>query len=366
MSKFKITFLFIFLSVLFACGGGSSTEQQPPTQPPTQPPPEPVPVISFADLVLPDVIANRFSFNDSIKLAATQSGIYKQEDSQWVLKSENTWNVLDITIVFDDHYLASVKLNNEYFLLESVDSGESWTFLTTDFGGSGTANEKINRLKYEESTGILYATGYSALASSNDLGRTWTLLSGTWQGIAKGLHALAINEALNTVWFGGQGSIENPILRQYSLSNATTSNHDDITHLLPLPSTIESIVFQPSNSNIVYAAGEGGIIVSNDAGDSWEGLLLYNNYRFYYGLLVNPDDNNTIYTAGWSKDINTPQNLIVERSLDGGTTWEEFIHPSATLYGGVRSMAYSRNQDEELTLHLGLSEGGLIDVKFAD
>lgn len=365
ISTFLVTFLMLLLS---ACGGsgGGSTNTPSPT-----PNPEPSPVYEFSEPVLNSVVFHQFSFANDIKLAATDSGVYQLTNNQWRAISPSSWYVYDLAIISSTHYIASIKLNNDYSLFESNDSGATWENINNNFGNTrsnnGGANERMNRIKYDAASGVLYATGYDVLASSSDFAQTWLAEAGTWQGLARGLAALAIHPMRTQIWFGGQGAIENPIFREYNLSNGVLTVHDDaIAALLPLPSTIEGIVFHPSNNSTIFAMGEGGIVRTNDAGASWQGLLLDDNYRFYYDLVIDPNNTNRIYTAGWSKDINTAQALIVERSLDAGANWELYTHPNTSLFGGVRSMAHSVHQDNKLTLYLGLQNGGLVEVTFND
>ena len=362
MKLIQRLFILIFIGLLIACGGSGDSNPIP------NPTPSPEPTIVFAQPVLENVIVNQFSFQDTTKLAATNKGIYTLENNQWTLISNSDWYVYDIAILLRTHFIASIKLNDKFYLVESLNSGERWEFLATDFGGPDrelyNGNERINRIKYDPSNGVLYATGFEVLASSNNLGRNWTALSGNWQGLARGLEALSINFEQNTVWFGGQGAIEDPIFRQYSMITNAVTVHDDITHLLPLPSTIKGIVLHPTEANTVFAMGEGGIIVSRNSGNDWSGFLLDDNYRFYYNLIIDHNDASQMYTAGWSKDINDPQKLVVERTRDGGATWEIFNHPSNTLNGGVQSMAHSLDANNELVLHFGLYKGGIIDVRF--
>lgn len=369
MMQLKTTVIaIIFLGMLYGCGGSSNDSNQ---DVPTLPEPEPSPIFEFTEPVLSNIVFYQFSFKNNTKIAATSEGVYALINSDWVSISPATWLVFDVVIVSSTHYIASIQVNNSFSLAETTNSGTDWEIITNNFGGTdpntNTANEKVQRIKYDESTGILYATGYDVLGSSNDFARTWSAVAGNWQGLARGLSALTINSMQQKVWFGGQGAIENPIFRAYSMTTgAITVHNDDISALLPIPSTVESVVFHPNNPDIMYAMGEGGIVQSSDGGDTWQGFLLDNNYRFYYNLVIDPNNTDRIYAAGWSKDINSPQALNIERTLNGGLSWESYVHPNSALYGGMRSMAHTVNQDNSLTLHIGLQNGGVVNASFSD
>lgn len=354
---------------LLACGGGGSSELT--NNPVPQPVPDPANQITFSDPVLSNVVINKLRFSGATKLGASNSGIYKLVNDQWTLQSSNAWVVFDVAIVSASHFVASIQINNTFQLAQSIDAGNTWEFITHDFGGPtvtpGLSNEKVQAIVYEPQTGILYASGYSVLASSNDEGRTWQKLSGTWQGLARGAAALTLNSANQSIWFGGQGAIENPILQEYSSASNTTQSHNDaVSALLPIPSTIEGIVIHPDSSDVVFAAGEGGIIKTENNGETWTGVLLDNGYRFYYSLIIDPSNTSTMYTAGWSKDINTTQPLVLELTKDGGQTWEAFTHPNSTLFGGVRSMQSEVNENDEFALYFALQNGGIVQVSITD
>ncbi|MEI8649671.1 hypothetical protein P4S73_20180 [Paraglaciecola sp. Hal342] len=58
--------------------------------------------------------------------AATNAGVYQLKDEQWVnLTDFQQWEVFDLESVGSGHYLASVKQNNDFYLVESTDSGVS-------------------------------------------------------------------------------------------------------------------------------------------------------------------------------------------------------------------------------------------------
>lgn len=362
MNKSNLVISVVLLLTLCTCTGGKGSgtnESQPPITPDQK--------ISFGTPSLDGLIVNQLEFKYDVRLAATNGGIFKYIDESWQLVSRSDWRVSDVVILYDYLYIAAIETNVDFYLAESLDGGETWSIINSDFGGPDRAladkNEKVHRLSFDDSTGILYATGYDVMATSGDFGRTWESQDGLWQGFARGLSALALNIDLQTVWFGGQGAIENLVLREYSMTSYQTKSHSEVTEHLATPSTIKGIVFDPNNSALMYASGEGGIVVSRNSGQTWEGFRLNDESRFYFDLVIDPVNSNVMYTAGWSKYFDEPQLLIVERTIDGGKTWEQFRHPDDQLFGGVYSIAFTRNEGD-LVLHLGLYKGGIMQVSF--
>lgn len=96
---------------------------------------------------------------------------------------------------------------------------------------------------------------------------------------------------------------------------------------LPAPSgTTGEFAFSPSDANVVYATGFGGLIRSLDGGFTWEDItpeFLADGYA----LAVHPADSQMVFLA---------YNEWIYRSTDGGETWTP-IYP----LGGVWTMLYT-------------------------
>ena len=355
LSYFVKTVVSVFLSLhLLACGsGGGSLERPTPTPQPAVPQPK------FAQSGLESRTVNRLLVTESVIYAATDAGLYAQIDGQWQLRSQADWHVLDMVRFGERHLLVSASQKDKSLLAETKDDGLNWQIIEHNFGGM--EGEPARRLVLHQ--GNLYGVGYDVLAVSEDRGRHWRILAGGWNGFARGMSALAAHPTKPDVWYGGQGAIENIVLRKLDTETLAEESYPDIVDLLPMPSTVKSIVFHPANPEQLYVSGEGGIILSQDYGQSWQALRTNENYRFYFGLLLDSRDPDVMYTAGWKKDYDNPQSLILEISRDGGDTWQNYQHPDSNLFGGVYSMG-SRNEQGKEVLYLGLFRGGVMRVVF--
>lgn len=243
-------------------------------------------------------------------------------------------------------------------LYETVNGGANWLPVDNDFGG-GLENEGIWALHYDPASGRLYATGQDALAVSEDVGRSWELLAGTWNGVSPPTTALNLNAATGHVWFGGQNAIEQMKLMRHDLTSGTTTQFS--TFLLPAPAAIKGITFDPSDPNHLLACGEGGILQSRNNGATWTRPLGDVDYRFYFQAAFDPRDARIIYTASWAKEFELPQPLVFEISTDSGASWAAYGIDDPSLFGGAWSVI-AVVEDGRTVVYLGLFLGGIMKV----
>lgn len=149
-------------------------------------------------------------------------------------------------------------------------------------------------------------------------------------------------------------------LRRFDLSSGTGRGFG---RLLPSPSVIKDIVFRTQEEPaLVFASGEGGILRSEDNGETWTQPLGDVNFRFYYELVIDPQASDTVFTAGWDKAAaGGPQPLILEVSRDAGRNFEAFEYDDADLRGGALSVL-DVVEEGETVLYIGLDGGGIIKV----
>ncbi|MBU3005305.1 hypothetical protein [Paraglaciecola arctica] len=319
--------------------------------------------VEFGDIGLDGLISNRVLVTSDGVVVATDKGAYKSIDRgiSWELMTPEDWYVLDIIEIDTLHLMISAQLKGSNFLSESFDGGKTWIQLRANFGAENSNHaEQVNRMDWDELTQTLFATGIEVLARSNDRGLIWEVVSGGWNSFGSGMRSVSYSTNQNVAFYGGQGAIENPLLKRVDLSNNSES-FIDLTDLLPMPSTIEEIQFDENDDNTLFVSGEGGLITSSDLGETWTPLLLDDDSRFFFDFVKDKRFNDHFYTAGWNKVFDEPQPLILEISQDNGNSWQQFTHPSQTLFGGVRTMDILYEGDEAI-LFLGLYKGGVIKV----
>lgn len=348
MSKNMVLSLSIFLVLLLsACGGSSDL---------------PKPSMTLEYEGLDGRIITRLYQDEQNLLAATDRGLYlKQQDSTWQLAGLEEREILDVAVMAPGHYLATTELLSgdvlEYRLFETLNGGQSWQEITHNFGGD-EGPEAIYGLHYDADNRALYATGIESLAASYDEGRSWVLLEGLWHAFGQRKAIVKRNPATNEIWFGGQNAFEQLVLRVYSLDTGELRGYSD---LLPNPSVIYGIQFDPARPDWVLVSGEGGVLSSSDRGANWTTLIGDVDYRFYFDVAIDPQNPNRLYTGGWDKNWDSPQQLVFEVSADGGANWKQYAYSDPTFFGGVRSMI-SVVEKGKTRVYLGLYRGGVMKV----
>jgi photosystem II stability/assembly factor-like uncharacterized protein len=359
LPRIAISSIFALLvSLVAACSGDNSPVVTPP--PPLPPPPPPQAI--FIHEGLDGLTVHRIKQNNNSLFAATDTGLFSKPIGQdsWHTLGLDDSNIHDIVFINDEHWLAAVSdvgplPNVNPQLLETVNGGSNWLQVDNDLGG--VASVGMQALFYDSINMRLFATAWNALAVSNDVGRTWRLLDGNLD-VLTALGALNWNEAMDQVWVGGQNNIEEMLLRRFDLQTGESGLFES---LLPPPAAIKGITFDRNNPDRILASGEPGILQSLDNGDNWSILLSNEDARFYFETELDSEDSQIIYTAGWTKNFDDPQPLIIEVSRDGGANWVQYAHDDPNLFGGVWSL-HAVSENNETVIYAGLFRGGIVKV----
>ena len=307
-------------------------------------------------------IINDIMRQENKLFALTDNGLYENSST-----SNGNWKNLNL----DDKEVIGFKIlqNGDYFAVWnnpqdqspvsgisiSSNQGDSWEEIDHNFGGK-QAEQFSSFYALDSNPNVMYAGGWGVLAKSTDGGKSWVPQWGDWGMLANGVDEIALNPSDTIdIWFGGQGSIENGYL--VKKTGNTTKEWDD---LVPNPTVVKNITFDPTDPNNVYVGFEGALLKTDSGGNSWQTLIESTDNRFFFGIEIPSKNNQTIYTGGWLKSFNDPQPLILFTSEDGGTTWEEIKH-EVEDFGGINSMLLVEGDSQDL-LFLGLYKGGVYRV----
>jgi hypothetical protein len=322
------------------------------------------PQTEFSIEGLQNKVIRKLALYDHELFAATDQGLFGKN-----LNNSDGWKSLGLS---DEHLSTFVRISDAYWLAASHDydeatelfplfvstnKGENWAVLETNFGGEEA--EKIADMDYDASSQKLYAAGSYVIAESSDMGATWTPIQGNWGIFGTGLSRIKFQTGQNTVWAGGQNAIEELVLMK---KNIATGAAEQWSSLIPSPSVVKSFLFDPNNSQRVIIGGEGGIIETRNGGTTWSTLLERDDSKFFFGLAFGKDNSNAIIAAGWEKNFDDPQELILHISTDGGHQWSTQQFGDNNLFGGVWDMV-SVVENNKQVLYLALYKGGIARIQ---
>lgn len=313
---------------------------------------------SWIKLGLDGLTVNELVISDENLYAATSDGIFKKSlDGADEFKRIGlvAMNVEDMVIYSSQKILASF-VDRTYTevpgLYVTTNGGKDWTKVESDFGGA--AHEPIFDLVADaDNDEILYAGGLGVVAASVDGGESWTPIWGEWQRIATGVTIVTISPTEKIVWAGGQGAIEDGFL----IRNPGSDDEKVWYDLLPNPTVAKEIVFK--GADLVLAGWEGGLIRSQDGGDTWKTIIESDEYRFFFGVGLGQKPGR-VYAGGWLKGRQTqPLKLFV--SDDNGEEWRTLEWPNEDK-GGIFDLQVQSTPKGD-RIFLGLDQGGVYEVK---
>ncbi len=241
-----------------------------------------------------------------------------------------------------------------------------------DLRGPGDAGGRVNAIVVHPSNDNIMLAGYSAggIFKTIDGGTTWYPVFDDQPYLAIGDLIFDPNDP-NTV-YAGTGD---PNITSYPFIGLGVYRSNDLgeswTQIgLEEEGIISRIAIDPTDSDIIYAGAMGipfakstkrGLYKTTDGGANWTQVLFLSDSTGVADVLINPDNPQVIYAAGWDRIRNNSQSIIsgngarVHKSTDGGKTW-------TMLGGGLPQERLSRvglamsgsNSDHVFALYVGL------------
>lgn len=266
--------------------------------------------------------------NSNIIYACATDGLYRSLDAgdTWT-RILNKIYVSDIVINHNNPSLIVAAVGNltnpDKGIYRSTNGGASWTKITSGFPTTFDGFIRLDNVKASPNM-IIASVGRDAgnlneLIRSNDFGNIWTVLSNSnhckyqfWFS-----HDVAINPTnVNQLMMAGVP------LYKYTLSGASAVSINNVH------ADIHDIEYDPSNSNIVYVASDGGMYKSTNSGTSFTmingGLQAV---QFYASFAVSPT-NPSIMVGGLQDNGVVRYNGTSWSSVAGGDGGPSVFHPT--------------------------------------
>jgi photosystem II stability/assembly factor-like uncharacterized protein len=231
-------------------------------------------------------------------------------------------------------------------IAQSADGGNTWSLIAS------TSSIGAIRI-FASSPGapsVLLAASFSAQYRSSDGGATWSAVSA---GLPAGAFfgSLVFANSDPTIAYSSpqtNGSNVNGV--SLAVNYGVYRSSDSGVTWLPANSgmesaTIDAIAVDPTNAQIVYASWDGvGLLKSTDGGASWTTISTNQTGA----IAIDPVHTQTVYAAATSQ---------VQRSVDGGASWENLQGAVATVQGPISGLLLvDPNRSNDL---LVASQGGV-------
>jgi hypothetical protein len=326
---------------------------------------QPAPDLTFRQIGLNNLkVYELFLLGDDSLFSATSDGIYVKKinsNTPFTRIGLNGRNVLDLVIFSPDHIVATT--GNRGFstdmpgIHETIDGGTSW--MKSTFGNSNTEETAHSLSVHPTEPGVIYATGNAVVAKSENYGKDWEVIWGSWGGFASGTSIAELNPFKPTdLWYGGQGGIENGYLG-YLRNEQPFKQWDD---LVDNPTVAVEVEFTKPGSENIFVGFEGALMKTSNNGDNWKQVIdgHMNGLRFFYGIAKNDDNENHVYAGGWLKGMER-QSLVLYSSIDAGETWQTTTFDEEQS-GGIFTMKVFTDGGRD-KIFVGLDGGGVYEIE---
>jgi photosystem II stability/assembly factor-like uncharacterized protein len=232
----------------------------------------------------------------------------------------------------------------------------NWNFIgpqsISGTNGSAIGIGRVDRIAFHPTNpNILYiGTPSGGLWKSTNGGSSWTPLTDNFPSVS--VSGIVVSHANpNTIYIltgdgDGNGGFQFAAGYRRSSAGAFVS-YDAGTYwhaLAPLPIEEEYLGYQlvqhPSDANILLAATSRGIFRTNNAGGSWDSVLVGRTYEIKF----RPGNANYVYAT---------QSGAFYRSLNAGVTWTEITNFDISMLSGRVALAISNGQPNRVYILSG-------------
>jgi len=226
----------------------------------------------------------------------------------------------------------------EFGMFKTNISGASWNSTS-----EGLKNSTVTFLAFDPvNKSTVYAVTPAGLFKSIDAGGTWTAAnSGFPAAIPNNSSArvdyVVVDPKNPAILYAGllRGGVYKSINGGASWNPANSGFENQSVNL---------IVIDPNDSNILYSADESGLHKTTNAGATWTHL---NFNQPVFAMAIHPTNSNILYTC---------RSGVIDKSTDGGQTWG-FINPSLSV-GSYTAIVI--DPTAPATIYVGTSQAGVL------
>jgi hypothetical protein len=301
--------------------------------------------------------------------AATDSGVYERNlwsgDSTWALLGLNDKNVTAVyphtsgggpgILVITAGVTPKFTIGDSALIYCSCGEGENnWSI--ADSGINRDTVRFINTLDGFPSPAICGETFAGGNGKLYRRGFTETWYEKSFDIGVGQLNVVKTDSRNGNTWIGGETGIFSPYLsKSTDQGKAWSTSYQDLGG----DNACNSIEFDATDTNIIYAGMEGLVIKSTNNGTTWDQTGLNGTPYYFYGLA---GDHNILY-AGGSTNSNE---LGLYWSTDKGNTWDTLPMLDRIPFKGITSMVLADlgMRIYKTRLYLGTNGDGVLSFDF--
>ncbi len=254
--------------------------------------------------------------NTQVLYAATENGAFKSTNGGklWIPINNNLTNQPIYCIAIDPTNNQVVYAGTKAGVYKSTNGGMSWVVMN-----NGLTNVNINtetlRIDPTNSQIIYVGTDGGGVFKSTDGGNTWNAINngitnlGNYKVLAIAIDPLnpqIIYASTGESWSGGS------VFKSIDGGNTWTLMNSGLPN-----KSVNTIVIDPKDTQIVYVGNENGVFKSTNGGLSWgasnKGLP---NYPDITAIAIDPANTQIVYAGNYDW-----QKSYVFKSTNGGTSW---------------------------------------------
>ena len=299
--------------------------------------------------------------DDATVWAATTEGIYVTRDAgaTWDLSLDVVMGT-DVTVNPDDPddilAVCGNQTSPDYGFYRTTDGGDTWAQVTEGLPASYIGKVLLSRHPTEMET--IYASIGDGIFSS---GGTQTYLVRTTDGGDTWETVTTFDYARFQGWFAHYVGVNplDPDVLYLGGVNMFRSNGEgqNITELNPIHADNHAVAFHPTDADIVYFAGDGGVYRTTDGGNTIQNLEFgLRTAQFYNGTSVSADGG---YMLGGLQDNGTVRTELGddwEHVFGGDGTWTAIDPSNADFaYASSQNLNLRRSSDGGFSFSTGIA-----------
>jgi hypothetical protein len=274
--------------------------------------------------------------------SSTENPIWKEDHAEeaaaWYENYINPTHIANFDSVCAVGFEAQRAMDNRPAM--KVLSSTAWNMVATS--DDGNVSGRGSCIAFDKNGPIYYGTTKGGLWKTTDNGTSWTSLSDTWKDLDVG--AVAVDPTNSLTVYAGTGTPAGGVGGGGDVNGVGVyKSTDGGVNWTLLPGSPQRATTQmevnPASPNIVYYASTSGVSISDDHGATWKTSLSIGGYT---SIVIDPHNPSILFAAGGG---------VVRKSLDSGKSWT--ILPSGYPTGYQMILGMSNVSSDTIYLSTG-------------